>query len=389
MDQLKVVWKYRFWVFVPVAVLVPFIGYGAIGRIAENVQQRESEIQSLYNQLNSQSDLRNPQWVREVDRLREELNAQVSEAWRILYERQKDFFVWPKYKGPEGEYDFAVEIGAHDPADTSTVVPVQVLNAYRRVYPQMMREIWLLAEPRQARDSKQLVDFPPGLILDPKLPFYWDFGSRTPTLQEIFLAQEDAWYVKSLVLAIREVNKGAKEWKESPIKAVLAFDIGPSAVDESFQASGKQLQSRELEAQLSGGTTSTTSSSKTTGYYAQKTEQFVTVPVYLRVLVDQRKLWDVLAGLSNAPMPVEIKQVELLARPQRPPEEREVVRGQTAGTTQITGRREDEYYHMVQVDIWGELYRYLPPPGYEEEAGSGNGNGDSAAVPGGGSGVRL
>lgn len=369
MDQLKVVWKYRFWLFVAVAVFIPLIGYGGIKRLAEDVQQRESAIQSLYNQLTSQSELRNARWVREVESLRQELEQSVGKAWRLLYERQKDFFVWPKYSGPTGEFDFAIEIGSRDPNDTSTPVPIQVLNAYREVYPRMMREIWLLAEPRGVRGSKELVDFAPGLILDPNRPFYWDFGNRTPTVPEIFLAQEDAWYVKSLVVAIREVNKAAEKWEESPIKAVLAFELGPTAVDESFEASGRQLQPRDLEAQMASGTTTTTSSSTTpSGYYAQKTEQFVTVPVYLRLVVDQRKLWHVLSGLSNAPMPIEIKQVELVATPQRPPEERQVAAGATGGAPQVRGRREDEYYHMVQLDVWGELYRYLPPPGYGEES---------------------
>ncbi len=360
MDQLKQIWQYRFWIAVALAVLIPLVGYGNISSLSEQVQQRESQLNNLVTQLNGLSSATNPNpsWVREVDGLREQLRKQVDEAWRVLYERQKPFFVWPKTE----QYDFAVEIGSLDPKDTNVQVPIVVLNAYRDTYPEQMREIWRLAEPRQDPDTKQLVDFPFELITNS--PLYWDFGDRTPSLQEIWLAQEDAWFLKSLVVAIAATNRGAQSWRDAPLKQVVQFALGPAAVDDSFAKSGKSLQPRDLQLSTQQTTTSTTSSSSNEqgGFYVEKTEQFVSVPAYLKIRIDQRKIWWVLASLSNAPMPLEIKQIKFQALRLRSPEEEQARKSEVV----IRGRREDAFYHMVELDVWGVIYRYLPPPGSEQ-----------------------
>ncbi len=358
MDQLKQIWEYRFWIAVVLAVLVPLIGYGNISGLSDQVAQRESQLNNLVTQLNGLSSATNPNpsWVRQVDALRGELSKQVEEAWRVLYERQKPFFVWPK----TDEYDFAVEIGSLDPKDQNVQVPIVVLNAYRDVYPEQMREIWRLAEPRQDPDTKQLVDFPFDLVRDS--PLYWNFGAETPTLQEIWLAQEDAWFLKSLVVAIAAANKNADSWRDAPLKQVVQFALGPGAVDDSFAKSGKSLLPRDLQLPGESSGTTTSTSQNEGGFYAEKTEQFVSVPAYLKIRIDQRKMWWVLAALSNAPMPLEIKQVKFQALRWRSPEEEQARKSEVV----IRGRREDAFYHMVELDVWGVLYRYLPPPGSDQ-----------------------
>jgi hypothetical protein len=362
-DQLKVLWKYRFWVLLPVAVLLPLASYRSVSNLRANVQQRTTKINNLKKQLDTlaKSEQPNRSWTERVKELQGLLSQDVQVAWQQLYERQKNFLRWPRHD----QYDFEREIGFRDPKnpDATKLVPVQILNAYRDTYPKYLEETWLLADPldpEAPKKSKGLVRFPKALVFDPNNGFYWDFKGRTPTVPEIWAAQEDAWFFRAIVLAIAEANKGSQSWTDSPIKAVVQLVMGSRAVDDSFAKAGKQLQPRDVPVSLEASSGSAAGgSARVAGYYAQKTDQFKTVPVYLNLFLDQRKLWQVLASLPTAPMPLEIKQLNL-ARVQRA-ETRTGAEGQ-ADRGALKGRREDEQYHMVQLELWGEIYLYLSPP---------------------------
>jgi hypothetical protein len=97
MDQLKQVLKYQFWILLAVALILPFVGWfmSRSGMISE-AQARADTLKKLNESLQVRPDDPNETWPQQVGVINAEQEKQALLAWRALYERQKPFMVWPK-----------------------------------------------------------------------------------------------------------------------------------------------------------------------------------------------------------------------------------------------------------------------------------------------------
>lgn len=365
MQQLKIAWEYRFWIVTGLVAILPILGYFINTRdLGNKASQRHAVLKQLKGSLEGLQTKENPnnRWVDAASALRDELKKDAHGAWWGLYRRQEPF-PWPNAY-------FKTEIG--DLGPTNERVAVEVLNRFPPAYQAQVDAVWRSVQPMGVSGSKQLVELRRDLMKPLDVwPSHW--GTDTPKLQEIWLAQEDVWIFRAVLNVI--INANAKtdtgepinSWSQSRIKRVHAIAIGPDGVDDKVRSTKASLIPRSA------------ADTKDAGYYVEKNNQFRVVPVALKLDVDQREITDILAEFGDSGMPIQITQVRFSRASERPDI---VLPGAESGETKkADGKKadpkkpaakkplgkaplkEDEFFHMTELEVWGRVFIYEKPPG--------------------------
>ena len=187
-----------------------------------------------------------------------------------------------------------------------------------------------------------IVEWNPQNITAIKQRFAW---RQVPTSDEIWNAQEDLWVYEALLRIIAKTNEGATGPHNAAVKRITAIEIGPdaakyfvssSAASSLTSATGSPGStgmmgsvSGEMESEYGsgygygsmgpyGGRTSygryvDASGSPLAPGSPQPFAEFKMMPVRLDLVVDQRKIDQLLVNCANSDMPVRITRV--LIRP--------------------------------------------------------------------------
>jgi hypothetical protein len=166
-------------------------------------------------------------------------------------------------------------------------------------------------------------------------------GQRPPQSFEVWLTQEDLWVYQALLWVIAASNKDARMGGGNPV------NVSDSVVMQIVELSIGKQASQKLSAQASGGSTrsggglsasgpigiassgggslpggagmtgAVSADTALAGRYVDEKgtplpkadltgQQFRRMPIYLRLLVDQRYISDVLVNCANCPMPIDV-----------------------------------------------------------------------------------
>lgn len=182
------------------------------------------------------------------------------------------------------------------------------------------------------------------------------YTEGTPSSLKVRLAQEDYWLFESLIGVINEVNKGAEDSRKAPIKKIEALDVaqwaianardgasplatpdgaaGPATPGTKPAATGGNI---EVPKPPEGGGAAPAAAAapanddqalldgrylddkgepiRTTGPtsdpYAGPYAEFKQVFVHMRLIMDQRRLPELIAACANASLPVETREVRV------------------------------------------------------------------------------
>jgi len=174
-----------------------------------------------------------------------------------------------------------------------------------------------------------------------KQRFAW---RQVPTSDEIWNAQEDLWVYEALLRIIAKTNEGATGPHNAAVKRINAIEIGPDAARYFVSASAASTMASATGSMAMGspgmetGSPSEMGSGSGSGYgyggygmrsnygryvdasgnplppgSAQPFAEFKMMPVRLDLVVDQRKIDQLLVNCANSDMPVRITRV--LIRP--------------------------------------------------------------------------
>ena len=315
MDQLKqageFVWKWRFW-FSLGLVLILAIVVQPVGtaRVKAQVTQRRQELDGALNQIRPFSmgnNHPNPQWQAKVQEKQLEADKQVGKIQEEIFLGQQKLMTWPavvseKYTGRPFNTPLNDDQGRY-------------LFLYFRDFENQVKALRLEGEPLMVnRDGKvtgKVVIEPNGVLERPS----W---TQAPDSQQAWLAQEQIWIQRAIMKGILRINESAKSWYDAPVHQIVGIRLGPNAVDaRKLTESGGDVKLLTLPpipdanaapAAPAGGA-GTANTGNVADRYTEITPESRTIPVQISLIVDQRKLPDVLAGLSTIDFGFVVKEV--------------------------------------------------------------------------------
>ncbi|HEV3120794.1 MAG TPA: hypothetical protein VGY53_02775 [Isosphaeraceae bacterium] len=341
-DILKQMIKYRFWIAVGLAALLPLIAYFVgTGKIKGEADSKKREIEGADNSVKEYASGTKPnqQWSTIVKGKTEVLTADVNSAWKKLYDRQGPLLQWPK-EPPEIEEKFH-QWGKEWPKSEDAAAVQLVIDKYILVYNDEVKQVYKICRPFNPEDGS-------GVVLAPTVdgllqPIHFDPNNPPSDLGKIWAAQEKLWVLGALLNVIDKVNKSAKDWDTAPLKQINDLQVANAmALDQVSIADGVTLtdapsitKGGEAGAPapaaadaaagegtpgaampgMPGGGFGATSDAAVVSYLSSSNKQYNVVPVSLSVLIDQNSINNLLVELANSPMAIQVIDYEQ-TRPQ-------------------------------------------------------------------------
>lgn len=330
MDQLKQILKqaikYRFWITVALATILPGVAYVlGSGAIKKKTEEQTNAILGAEKGVKQYASgvLPNHQYKGIVDEKTTVLTQDVNASWKKLYARQAPLLNWPK----SVEERFTAW-GRKWPEKVDPNVVQLAIVDYVDAYPRAVTEVYKTFDPFDPIEGTGVVAAPSEAILLKPAPFKPD---APPELGKVWAAQERLWIQKTLLQVIAEVNKGAKSWDTAVIKQVNAIEVGNAeAQDQVSLGKGETLV--EAEAIVAPGAAAPASAESTSSgampgmptpgggleeevqnvlYIKSDSTQYKILPVQMSVLIDQNRIQDLLVALENSPMAIQVAEFEM------------------------------------------------------------------------------
>lgn len=348
MDQVKeylaVLKKHHFW---PLCVVVLAAGFYAwrsgVAHYVDKFNQGKAELNGAFSQVENVArvqDHPNEYFITEVKQLNTDQAKDVMAAWQKLYDNQKQILVWPK--------EFAA-IGTLKPdAEIPRGLRDVVFNYFKLQFPQLFAIVDVreegtagaaaAAEPTAADGGRTLGsgagrEKPPatGVVI-------WAQGDRNkienayswstaPNTKQIRYAQEDYWVYQALLSIISRTNRGVKQHHNAAIKKIEALEIAqavPPANDFAFSVpdgtvapaeerprTQQRGQDVNKDALLDDGRYVSADGKPLSNPSSGGSKEFKLMPIRMRLVMDQRKLPDLLVECANSPLPVEVQRVQI------------------------------------------------------------------------------
>ena len=359
MEQLKMAWVYRFWIVIGTVLLLLlvgiFFGTGNVKQEADAKRKTLNSEKSLLERL-AKGPNYNDSWSTKIKELETELRKDVDGAWESLYARQKQFRTWPPGIG-----DVFEQQGRDWAGDLQHLI--QFRDAYRSQFDDLvdsLRPIRGDGSGGVVELKKDLTSFQPA----------WVNETLPTTVPEIWLAQEDIWILRALFDVVSRANGDSREFRTSPVKRILELEIGgEAAVDESV--------TDELRAPNLAGVTQSvpgrTTKGRSAGRYIPSRDEklFKLVPIYMSLVVDQRKAVEILAEFASSGIPMQISKVSFAARSERPKisvqkKPRGARKKRANEDLGLAPAKEDEYFHMAELQVWARAFLFNPAPSVQQ-----------------------
>ena len=362
MDQVKVILrqlqKHHFWVLSVVTLLIALTCWwmGA-NSLASATAAHESEVKKGFSDMQDVEKNGHPANARfseGVNAKHDEVKNKVLAEWKERFVEQQKLFTWPALIAGE-----MARVKPDDPIPDDVRLKcksneVFLDELYNKVFPtadyRHSKEAVAKAEAAAVADKGDAAaavepaaeegDTIVGLVVWNKhhraaLEQRYNLRrqSGTPSTLNIRLAQEDMWMLENLAKVIRQTNAGAQDVIAVPIKRIDSLDIAQWAINEAVRESPKvfadstestaaapfagnagaveaptdpaerdKLADEEL---LNGrylGDTGQPLQAADGGPYAE----FKLMFVRMKVVIDQRKIPELLVNCANAPIPIEV-----------------------------------------------------------------------------------
>jgi len=371
---LRVMGKHHFWIVSGVVTILAIVFYAtASGNLASRYEEGVARIEGKRSAAEQIGSGGPPDNQKVIDAFREDVKAakeDVLKAWEFLYSLQKEKNPWPEELGKnfrlminslkqEEEIPYRYReiyrdfINNHFPSlwDIVDVRREVLLDQDRNV----VHTIFDFGNPNPWGSFQGGVDA--GLYKRevvgkvvwsaPEVLALGRDWMSTPGTRQVRLAQEDLWVYEALLRIVRNTNEGATSYHNAAIKRIDAMHIGQagSAAFASTQFSpygsyggyggygggddDDDYGDDDDDDDYGGGgggyyatTGMTSDDALLQGRYVDQNGQplpansnpfaeFKMMAVRLILLMDQRKIPDLLANCANSSMPVEVRRVTI------------------------------------------------------------------------------
>lgn len=377
MDKIKpylaLLKKHHFW---PLAVIVmatsAYAWYSGTAAFDAAFTANRGQIQSTFStiqQVASSSNPPNASYAEDLGKLRKQQGESTLAAWSALYDRQKGLFTWPDFA--KGLASAKPPTAAAEGDDGSGAAPAQTydderenyLNSFSKYFNELFKIVQPLelkaapvanatgpapavqpgggsgkfggqrrpvgqspAQGAAARTEEMtgIVDWPAAEREAILKKYQW---TKTPTLEQVRIAQEDYWLYKAVFEIIAKANEsaGAKDRYTAAIKRIKTLALAQAALaapQSSLEAIPREaLQPVDQGAIPKPPGPDTPDAELLTGRYVDaqgipaagdpNAGEYKLVPLWMVFDMDQRAIPNLLAACANSPLTVEVKQVIL------------------------------------------------------------------------------
>lgn len=233
MDKLKPIIDQKFWIFLGLALIVPFVGwYLASNSYATGVDQRESDIKSSFDSVNLSGEIVNGSWVTAADEIVKEQEALLQKSQRQLWLVQSEGMDWPPTVTPFLE-DVPYE----------GQIPARAREFYSKTYHPQLAKMEQRLRPFNYLTGEGVLLFE-GYQTGASYPHVPEsqWINQPPTSQEMWNAQIDFWLVRAVFESIISINQGQTKLTEAPVRQVLELSLRGGTRDYSA-GSGSSVES--------------------------------------------------------------------------------------------------------------------------------------------------
>ncbi len=395
MDKVKVylgyAQKYHFWILCTLAIIAGLVGWiMARGSLSEQYATNKGTVTGKFTTLTGIQQNQfppNDQWTTAISALTKQEQEEVADTWKSVYDIQQKVLSWPDVL-PANFRDWLKRAGPDE----------EMPDVWRRAYQtEAIKEFPELAKivgaaPADADEKAK----PKEGEADPNYKVRWEnqdaikkmlqkgmLGS-TPSSFEIRLRQEDYWVLQALLNILRKTNEGALYTPRVKVIEELAIGADTAKEFEKGMAPGHitRLATAEGSADAGGGPMPemvgggeagaapppdegryVDAEGKTLAAGTSQEQQFKRLPVYMKLIMDQREITRLLTECANYPLPVEVRQLRI-----NPGGESGTKAQDNAGRGGQAGGRggpgaapaPGEVYD-VTVEIHGIIYLFNPP----------------------------
>lgn len=342
MEKLQPVIKHVFWILFGLALILPTAGWWmGTGALATQIADQENKINGYFD---IPKDGANESWTTALKTINQEEEKRYQEAAMMLRKTQQQLRTWnpliAQYLEGKPYWGLIVEN-----------VPRELFRA--QVYSDEVRSLEKIIEKYDPVTDKGKVILAPGAlpIADTKR---WDFV--LPSSDEIWEEYEDLWLLRGLLRSLARLNEGAPSLVDAPLKQITqitlhggdrtkidqfakgappagggggggegqppAFASGPFT-GQGAQKGGVDFRTEEIfgpQSTTGPAQTDTTQSTPTAppGQARPKLDRYVdedpalpfkTRGFYLKVVIDHRKVPDLLVELTNCEWPGQVLRV--------------------------------------------------------------------------------
>ncbi len=369
MDKLKPILQHRFWILLGLAIPLALWGYySASGAMKDATETRIKQLDDVEKQVPTGNEA-NPRYAQGLTVINDGYAKAVQAEQRRLWTEQKSRMDWPAsmeaYLPGKYRADFT----------NNTRAAINYRGEYesnnRGELGPLLKAVYEGFDP--VTRTQTGVGIKGRVFVDPRIIPRHTFGQFTIPASKIWDAQEDIWFLRLLVEAVRNINKNSENVANAPIRVISELRLkggdgqstaAKSAVAGNFGASSEMAEAYAESASerlsgydLSGGAgklgggratfdvaqelgsdalaaTSTTTDPTAIGpgsdlyagmsgrakellrYVAfEQNAPFRERGFYIGVIIDQSKIPDFLVELSNAPWPIRIVRFQVGPNP--------------------------------------------------------------------------
>ena len=366
MDKLKPILAQKFWILFSLVLILPLVGYFMTkGKLAAEIDDRWKKLDSTFTGIPTGTGVPNDSWTKKLNEINESQKIHNIRANQELWAKQRERMTWPKDIAPiMSKAEYFKEL-------TEQQKGGHILFTYPLGYEAQVRALWEIVEPLDdgvnLRDSnkRRKVAFP---MSDLQISRIAKLGGLQPTFAEIWGAQEDIWLQTELLRAIARLNENAISQGDASIKQlgkILMFGGTKATGDAGTAAAGGGAGGDMAGSGMMGGfgggmggqRSETSAALSTDINYAEEfnvekeagsggaggmkdmasafsgasgpadasggaksdVKRYIDFDeklpykrrgFYIKVVMDHRKVPDLLAELMNSPFPVEIVRVQ-------------------------------------------------------------------------------
>jgi hypothetical protein len=205
--------KHHFWfllaTYVPMVLLALILLWtsvaGAIDGEAKAIGKAKDDVKKY-----AKNDVKNEKWIAAFKVKADKLAKKKNDVWNEVWQGQSVIFTWPQPLVPLDGFDYGEDIRDAQTRDT-------YLNDKNFPYSKQVRDMVSIVQPVNDK-GEGVVQFNGGWksIITYVPPWLEERQAlKLPSSEEIWLAQEDLWVQKDLLLTIREVNDGLALYEKS------------------------------------------------------------------------------------------------------------------------------------------------------------------------------
>ncbi|HWB13491.1 MAG TPA: hypothetical protein VG826_29975 [Pirellulales bacterium] len=375
MDQVKVYLgvakKHHFWILAVVVVVTAVVVWAkASSSLAQKYEADKRTIEGAEKAVQgvgAGGELVNESFSKKIEGLHEDLKQRVFNAWQKLYERQEVLFKWPVKETDDGPID----LNNYKPNEP---IPEYIRAFYnesvvKEEWEDLLNKVDIRRKKEAAEQTGEESSEDEGEVVKRGTEYQglvvWKEDLRKaiidryytpnaiPSTTRLWLMQEDAWLFDSLVQVVNTVNFGATDPLRAPIKQIDVLDVAQWAIDASLQ-SGSSIWTPNSKGNTAGGpagmpsmpggqagmpnmpggpqaaaadgaAAASADSDKEwlDGRYLDEKGQplksdgqqpfaeFKQMFVYMKFIMDQRRIPDLVAACANAPLQIETRQIRV------------------------------------------------------------------------------